>query len=134
VHRSSHTTMNITPTPTMTAEQAESRTGLTAREIFTAASESDCGLDLTPKPKFQVLRYQLGNRNSEHRTHHRIPKMRDAFTGNVDVFELIAFGRTWEDAVERAAAKGFLKKAAPAPVAAPPQSEPTGGQSTEARP
>jgi len=84
----------------MTADEAEQRTGLRAREITRPASESECGFDV--RPRDPQMRYQLGHLRNELRRQEPIEGVCDAFEGRVDVFELVGFGRNWAAAVESA--------------------------------
>lgn len=85
-----------TPYP-MTAEQAETATKLQSREVYRPAEETESGFNIYPRNP--NLRYQLGKFYAEKRHQPPIDGIRDAFIGDVDVFELVAYGRTWADAV-----------------------------------
>lgn len=102
-HDTQSTTANATEPTTLTAAEAELMTGLDAREVFRPAHESECGIVVYPRNP--NMRFQLGKKCVERRVQLRIDGIRDSYEGNEQVFKLVAYGRTWWDAVRAAREK-----------------------------
>jgi hypothetical protein len=94
-----------TETEAKRARKAEETTGLVAREVFRPARKRSGVPELFPDDP--QMRCQLGEVINEFRHQRAVPKMRDEFLGQVDVFALKAYGRTWPQAAAMAVRLGY---------------------------